>query len=259
MGAAWRDFASLWPTLVALFAIAAVTVMGVKIAANLGSALAGRPLIAIVVLESIVPLFAYGIFFSFAMAAATVAIHEHHDGRRVTVAEAIRAVRPPAKDLVTAGILSGMIAVAFLTLLPPAILFFPLFFGPPAIAQVIALDKVRLSVAGTRARALVTGETMRAVGALMPGAIFTGSLIFFGPYAAADATRPLGTAVQQTAAISARISLEGVLVGAYAALVYAMFDDLRRRRDGARPEPESGDAKPESRPDPNRKKKKKKR
>jgi hypothetical protein len=254
MRSGWRDFWAHRTTLVGLFAMASAAVIITTVAANLISYAAGRPLIVVVLLEQIVPFFAIGVLFGFGMAAgATVLSREDGPGLR----DALRSTRLPAKDLLTSGLLAGMVMVTAVTLLYLPLLFLPLFFGPPILVHVIALDRIPFSAAATRTREILTGEKLRAVGALLPAAFLTGTLMYAAPNAVAAAADPLGVVVKQAAAIITRVAIDAIAVGFFAAVAYALFVDIRARRTDAPPEPR-GEPRPETASQPSRNRKKKK-
>jgi hypothetical protein len=255
MRAGWRDFWMLRATLIGMFALASAAVIVTTVAANLISFAAGRPLIVAVLLEQIVPFFALGVFFCFGMAAsATVLSSDDGPGLR----DALRSIRSQAKDFLTSGLLAGMVMVSAVTLLYYLpVLFLPLFFGPPVLVHVIAIDRIRFSTAAIRTRDMLTGEKLRAIGALLPAAFLTGTLMYAAPNAVAAATDPLGVVVEQAAAIIIRVVIDAIAVAFFAAVAYALYVDIRARRDHAPSEPEGEPRpKPASQPSPNRKKKK---
>jgi hypothetical protein len=256
MRTGWRDFWTHRTTLVGIFALASAAVIMTTVVANLISYAAGRPLIVVVLLEQIVPFFALGVFFALGMAAGATVVS---GGDGPGLHDALRSTRAPAKDLLTSGLLAGIVMVMAVTLLYYLpVLFLPLFFGPPVLVHVIAVDRLRFSEAATRTREILTGEKLRAIGALLPAAFLTGTLMYAAPNAVAAATDPLGVVVKQAAAIITRVVIDAIAVGFFAAVAYAMFVDIRARRAGAPTEP-GGEARPEpasSQPNRNRKKKK---
>lgn len=257
MRTGWRDFWAHRTTLVVIFALASAAVIVTTVVANLISYAAGRPLIVVVLLEQIVPFFALGVFFAFGMAAGAT-VFSSEDGP--VLRDALRSTRSPVKDLVTSGLLAGMVMVTAVTLLYYLpVLFLPLFFGPPVLVHVIAVDRIRFSEAATRTREILTGEKLRAIGVLLPAAFLTGTLMYAAPNAVAAATAPLGVVVKQAAAIITRVVIDAIAVGFFATFAYALFVDIRARRAGTPTEPED-----EPRPEPaasqrNRNRKKKKR
>jgi hypothetical protein len=266
MRTAWRDFWTHRATLIGIFALASAAVIITTVVANLISYAAGRPLIVVVLLEQIVPFFALGVFFGFGMAAgATVLSGEDGPGLR----DALRSIGSRAKDLLTSGLLAGMVMVTAVTLLYYLpVLFLPLFFGPPVLVHVIAIDRMRFSAAATRTREILTGEKLRAIGALLPAAFLTGTLMYAAPNAAAAATDPLGVVVEQAAAIITRVVIDAIAVGFFAAVAYALFVDIRDRHADTPSETKEdrdsalsgGVARPEPAPSqPNRNRKKRKR
>ena len=249
-----RDFWRHRTTLIGIFALASTAVVVTTVAANLGSYAVGRPLVVVVLLEQIVPFFALGAFFGFGMAASAIVFSSGHDapGPR----DALRSTRSMGKDLLAAGLLAGMVMVTAVTLLYYLpILFLPLFFGPPMLVHVVALDRLRLAPAATRTRELLAGEKLRAFGALLPVAFLTGTLMYAAPNLVAVATDPLGAVVRQPAAIITRVVTDAVSVGFFAAVAYAMFDDIKRRRD--RPVPEQSPPRDARATEPGRNRKKK--
>ncbi len=254
MSIAWRAYSDHRKTLTGIFALASAAVIAANVLANLASFAAGRPVLAVIILEQIAPFFAFGVFFSFAMAASACALSDRHDSPDIRAA--LRSTRPVTKDLLTAGLLAGIVMVAAITLLYYLpILFLPLFFGPPLLVDVIAVDRMPFSPALTRTRELLSGEKMRALGVLMPAALVAGTLMWVAPNTVVGATAPLGTVAQQAAAIGTRVVIDALAVGFFAAVVYAVFSDVRRRKAAPTPPPERARDELPSRPSPHSKKK----
>jgi hypothetical protein len=252
----WRDHRRHRTTLFGIFALASAAVIVTTLAANLISYAVGRPVVVVVLLEQIVPFFALGVWFGAGVGVSAIVFSSDHDASGLR--DALRATRPQRKDLVTSGLLAGMVMVTAVTLLYYLpILFLPLFFGPPILVHVIAIDQLRFSAAATRARDLMAGEKLRAFGALMPVAFGTGTLMYAAPNLVATATDSLGVIVRQASAIVTRIVIDAVAVAFFAAVAYAMFVDIRRRRDrpAAKPDPPRDTPTPKTGPGRNRKKK----
>lgn len=252
--AGWRDYRRHRTTLFGIFALASVAVIITTLAANLVSFSVGRPVVVVVLLEQIVPFFALGVWFGIGMGASAIVLSGGPD--TTGLRDALRSTRPLTKDLVTSGLLAGMVMVTAVTLLYYLpILFLPLFFGPPVLVHVIATDRLRFSIAATRARELMTGEKLRAFGALMPVAFLTGTLMYVAPNLVATATDPLGVVVRQAAAIVTRVVVDAAAVAFFATVTYALFDDIKRRRDRPAPKPGAPPKAGGSGPGRNRKKK----
>jgi hypothetical protein len=253
MAAAWRGYSGHRSSLTGTFAFASAAVIIATVLGKVASFAAGRPLVAVVILEQIVPFFAFGIFFGYAMAMATTLL----SGEAPDLRSALRSTRGVGRAVLSAGLLSAIVMVAIITLLYYLpLLFLPLFFGPPFLVQVIATERVSFSVAGMRARELLAGETLRALGALMPIALAAGTLMFVGPNLAAAAAAGLGAGPEQAAAIAARLLVDAVTVGLFAALVYAVFADLVVRKSSPPPAPAPDEEAERPRgPSPHRKKK----
>jgi hypothetical protein len=233
----WRGLRANPATLIGIFAAASAAVIITTVAANLISYAAGRPLVVVVLLEQIVPFFALGVFFGAAMAASAGVLSE--PAHKPHLISALNSTRPMTKDLLAAGIVAGMVMVTAVTLLYYLpLLFLPLFFGPPVVVHLIAIDRLRFSEAMARARDLTAGERLRAVGALLPAAFLAGAVTYAAPNAVAAATDPLGDVVRQAATIVTRIGIDAIAIAFFAAVVYALFVDIKARRDPPATEPE---------------------
>lgn len=81
-----------------------------------------------------------------------------------TVRGALSSLGSQRKELLASALLSGMIGLALAVFLGfLGLLLQALFFGPPVLVQVIALERLTLQQAWPRARVLIKGATPRVV------------------------------------------------------------------------------------------------
>jgi hypothetical protein len=114
---------------------------------------------------------------TFAMAVSSVIYDEAVAGRTIAVREAFDRIRPLNRDVLVSGLFASMIAIwAVIVLAQFGFVLMPLFFGPPILIQVIALERLTLRPARTRAREILKGQTARVIVYLLVIALGIGLL-----------------------------------------------------------------------------------
>jgi len=142
-----------------------------------------------------------------AMALASVMFAETGEGALGPRA-AWRRITPLTRQMVFSGLFASMIAIwAVLLLREFGFILMPLFFGPPILIQVIALEKLDLRPARTRAFQLLRGQIGRVLVYLVVIALAIGLL---------------GTALLSTVVVV----FDPVLDGAVLAAVFSVFQVL---------------------------------
>lgn len=85
-------------------------------------------------------------------------------GRAIAIGTAAAELRPLIREVLAAGLMAGMVALALVVFLGGAgLILLPLFYGPPIVIQVIALESSPLQHAWPRSRSLLKGNWGRAV------------------------------------------------------------------------------------------------
>lgn len=94
-----------------------------------------------------------------------------------TTASEVLASDFPTREVVASGLLASAITLVLAVVLAPImLLILPMFFGPPIVVLVVALEHERLQPALTRARALTKGSAGRLAGAFFVIALGIGLL-----------------------------------------------------------------------------------
>ncbi len=243
---AWRLYrARFWP-LVALFA-------GLGIVTLVPSALilgVSGPIVAVYLLLQVVfP----AVLASAAFAVAAVVLDEHRRERRAGLREAFARLGPRAKEVVAAGLLSGMISLALVVFLRQwGLLLLPLAFGPPILIQVVALEKASLQEASSRAGSITKGSTGRVISYLVSISLALALLnLVFLVTVVGLVQRTIPTAAETAARFAygiLQVSIVAVTIPYLAAASYLCYVQLAAQRDSVEEGP-SGIDRPEALPD----------
>jgi hypothetical protein len=117
------------------------------------------------------------IIASYGVAVAAAILDRYLADQEIGVGEARRQLRPDLKNLLSAALLSGMIGLLSVTILGPlGFILLPLFFGPPMLMQVVALERLPVAEAWARTRALMRGHWARVLTYLLTITMGTGLL-----------------------------------------------------------------------------------
>lgn len=104
---------------------------------------------------------------SAAIAVASVVFAQSDDGRTSSLREALRSLGPLTREVAAAGLLAGMIALAFVVFLGGfGLMLLPLFYGPPIIVQVISIETLPLQLAFPRTKEVMRGNWLKVIAAL---------------------------------------------------------------------------------------------
>jgi len=174
----------------------------------------------------------FQLFASILVALGAALIASDLVGRRRSLAGAYRELRPLRSSLLGAGLYS-MLLGGFAHLVPFLGLILPLvLLGPPALAQVVAVEERPLAEARPRARSLLAGQTLRTFTYLLPvvlvlrlleGVLYSAALGVASGAGWSDGS----LAVLQGAASAAFVGL--VMVPFLTAVIAALYFDLRTR------------------------------
>ncbi|MDQ3751826.1 MAG: hypothetical protein M3333_02910 [Actinomycetota bacterium] len=174
----WRLYRSHGPALfrlyVAIFLPLAIVRVGIQVLLSATtSAVAAQ---VILTLTSVVLVALAG---SFALHCATVILADGVSGRGTSPRAAARSLRGRLKDLMSAGLLVGMLSIValFLPFGPlGSVVIVPMLLGPPILAHVIAVEARSFPEAFARARMLLGGNWGRVLVTLLNIAFVLGIL-----------------------------------------------------------------------------------
>ena len=114
---------------------------------------------------------------SMGFAAAAQILSRFLSGDDHRVRPSLRALKPRAKDLLVSALISGMIALFVVVLFGPfGSLMLPLFYGPPILIHVIAIENLGIQDAWARTRDIMLGQWPRILLALLTIALGLGIL-----------------------------------------------------------------------------------
>ena len=206
-----------------LFVLLTLVLFALDIAENLSLPLA-------YVLVIVLP----GLLFSLVVALTTLVFDGYIRGERVGVANAIRQLRSRRKDLFFSGFVAATMSLTFYALLPPMwFLFMVLFYGPPILIQVIALEDLGIQDAWARTKMLMKGQWGRVVMALVTIALAIGLI---DSTIRGLAVELLGDVNRATALISVlllQMLSAGFLYSYFAAACYVAYYDAEARFEEA--------------------------
>jgi hypothetical protein len=174
----------------------------------------------------------FQLFASILVALGAALIAADLVGRRRSLADAYRELRPLRASLLGAALYS-MLMGGFAHLVPFLGLILPLvLLGPPALAHVVAVEEQPLAEARPRARALLAGQTLRSFTYLLPvvvGLRLLEGILYSAALGVASGAGWSGgsLAVLQGAASAAFMGL--VMVPFLTCLMAALYFDLRTR------------------------------
>ena len=137
---------------------------------------------------------------SLGFAVASVVLARYLRGEDHRVRPSLLALRARRRDLLVAGLMSGMLALALVVFFGPlGSLLIALFYGPPILVQAIALEDRPIQDAWARTRAMMQGHWARILMALLTVALGLGilatTMLGVGGELAADLGRPARVAI----------------------------------------------------------------
>jgi hypothetical protein len=231
MASSWHVYTSLFTKLFVagfvVFAIADLIQVGARSFSALDSAgsVAGG-------LRLLLPFAIYIFFASFLVALVGVGVADSTAGMAVSGGSMWRGVRAVVKDVVAANLLAVVVALTLVVLLAFfPILFLPLFFGPPLIVQVVALERKRLQEAVPRARLLVRGQLARTLLALFCVALGARLVqgVVLDRFLAVSTS--LVTAARVVLYVLTEVILEATTVTFFAVVATLAYFDVRARTE----------------------------
>lgn len=154
------------------------------------------------------------------------------DFHPTTVRAAFASLGPIRKELLACALLAGMIDLAlavFLGLL--GLLLLGLFFGPPILVQVVALEKLSLQEAWPRARSLLKGRTARVLLYLLTIALGIGLLSAVTLNLLAQLTENMADAASYVVLSVLQILAVGLTVPLLACASFVCYRSLRAEDD----------------------------
>ncbi|MEA2461565.1 MAG: hypothetical protein QOH90_1742 [Actinomycetota bacterium] len=204
------------------FAITALALLGLTEVGKL-------QLIAAFLSQIILP----SILGSIAVAAAALIYEGAVKDRLVTIRDAVDALKPMQRDIFMASLFSSMLALWSIILLGQfGLVLLPLFFGPPIIIQAIAIEKLSVRDARSRAREILRGRTGRVLLYLLVIALGIGLLggaVLVTVGLAIDAA--LDGALLFTAYSVVQVLVAALTLPFMAAAVYVCYATLVRIKD----------------------------
>lgn len=168
---------------------------------------------------------------SLGVAIAGVVMADRLAGKATTAREVLRSGFP-MREVLASGLFASIIALILAVVLAPIILLtLVMFFGPPVVVHVIALEHDGLHPALSRARAMSRGNLGRLVGILFAVALGTGLLHFMLIQVGFGLINPLEGA-QRAIVFGFSIVVQAVLYPYVAAAGLIAYLDVRARSEG---------------------------
>lgn len=168
---------------------------------------------------------------SLGVAIAGVVMADRLAGKATTALEVLRSGFP-MRDVLASGLFASIIVLILAVVLAPIILLtLVMFFGPPVVVHVIALERDGLHPALSRARAMSRGNLGRLVGILFAVALGTGLLHFMLTQVGFGLTDPLEE-WQRAIVLGFSIVVQAVLYPYVAAAGLIAYLDVRARFEG---------------------------
>jgi hypothetical protein len=237
IAAAWRLYRVSLAALAGLFLLVAA----LGIATGVAGQLAARNIESDnlrLALFLFLPTVAYVTFGSVGVAASGPLFVDRLRGGSASLGEALRAERPPLRDMLAAGLFASVIALCGVALLTPVLvlLFMPLFYGPPVVAFVVSLEKRRLQEAPSRARSLLRGSTLRVLGVLFTVALGVGIV----KEMLIQASLALPRAARLAGIVATQVLADALLLPFVAAVSMVVYLGLKARDEEAPQEPAGG-------------------
>ena len=166
---------------------------------------------------------------SLGVAIAGVVMADRLAGKATTAREVLRSGFE-VREVLASGLFASIIALVLAVVLAPIILLtLVMFFGPPVVVHVIALEHDGLQPALSRARAMSRGNLARLVGILFAVALGTGLLHFMLTQVGFGLTDPLEEWAQGAIVLGFSIVVQAVLYPYVAAAGLIAYLDVRAR------------------------------
>lgn len=166
---------------------------------------------------------------SLGVAIAGVVMADRLAGKATTAREVLRSGFE-VREVLASGLLASIIVLVLSVVLAPIILLtLVMFFGPPVVVHVIALEHEGLQPALSRARAMSKGNLGRLVGILFAVALGTGLLLFMLTQVGFGLTDSLEEWVQGAIVLGFSVFVQAVLYPYVAAAGLIAYLDVRAR------------------------------
>jgi len=174
----------------------------------------------------------FQLFASILVALGAALIGSDLVGRRRSLADVYGELRPLRASLLGAALYS-MLLGGFAHLVPFLGLILPLvLLGPPALAQVVAVEERPLAEARPRARALLAGQTLRTFTYLLPLVLvlrLLEGILYSAALGVASGAGWSGGALAMLQGAASAAFMGLVMVPFLTALMAALYFDLRTR------------------------------
>jgi len=158
-------------------------------------------------------------------------------GEAVSARAAVRSCRPLMRELLAAALFGALLGMLIVFASQGAgLLFLPLFYGPPLIAQVIALEARPFQMATARVREMGRGQLARIFGYLLFVAVLIGLIVAVVPRLIASPAEGLGEAGQLGVFVLLSVVLSAVALAFFAAVSTVAYFDLRARFENYGPD-----------------------
>jgi hypothetical protein len=165
-----------------------------------------------------------------AMAVASTFIADSLAGESASLRRALRSCRPLMKELVAAAMFGALLGMLFVFGLQGiGLLLQTLFYGPPLIAQVIALEAKSFQAATPRVREMGRGQLGRLLGYLLAVTLGTGLILVLLPLIIASSSEALGEAGQLGVYVLVSVTLGAAALAFFSAVSTVAYFDLRAR------------------------------
>ena len=136
------------------------------------------------------------------------------------------------REVVASGLLAAAITLVLAVVLAPLmLLILPMFFGPPIVVLVVALERQRLQPAMTRARSLTRGSAGRLVGAFLVIALGIGLLQLMLTQIGFGVSNSLTEGVQLAIVLAVLSVIQALLYPYIAATGLIAYLDVRARTE----------------------------
>ena len=151
---------------------------------------------------------------------------------KVTTARETLSSGFPMREVVASGLLAAAITLVLAVVLAPLmLLILPMFFGPPIVVLVVALERQRLQPAMTRARSLTRGSAGRLVGAFLVIALGIGLLQLMLTQIGFGVSNSLTEGVQLAIVLAVLSVIQALLYPYIAATGLIAYLDVRARTE----------------------------
>ncbi|MGH2753136.1 MAG: hypothetical protein ACRDLB_01765 [Actinomycetota bacterium] len=172
------------------------------------------------------------VLFSFAFGVISVALDDLVEGHTPSFRRAYRTLAPRRRDVLVGALLAGMLSLTLAALLLPLWpLFKVLFFGPPVLVQVVALEGHDVRGGWPRLQALMRGHWARIIMCLIAVSLGIALLENTALGVAAQMLEDAPRAVALAILLPMQMLLVGFLYSFAAAVGYVCYYDVRARAE----------------------------